>query len=59
MRERRRNLTRRQKEAATKAGLEASEFYFCAENNLYWFLISKTDAEKRVSVPKQTKRNGG
>lgn len=55
MRERRRNLTRRQKEAATKAGLEASEWYFCAENSMYLFLIGKNDAEKRVSVPKNKK----
>ena len=55
MRERRRNLTRRQKEAASKAGLNPEEWYFCAENSLYLFLVGKTDAEKRVSVPKNTK----
>lgn len=53
---RKRNLTRRQKIAVEKAGLVPAEWYLCAENALYYFLIGKGERkDERVSVPK----NGG
>lgn len=53
MRERRRNLTRRQKIAATKARLNPADWYLCAENTLYYFWIGKGERkDERISVPK-------
>lgn len=53
MRERRRNMTRRQKIAAEKAGLNPANWYLCAENARYYFLIGKGEQGERVSVPKE------